>query len=816
MGQWPQEIRKFLGTSKKVCVLNNMGSMNKVTIQDLQQADIVVVNFTVLCSEPYFSRLFRLAGVDPDSLPSGLKGGRHFDAVYEECLKSLQQRVSQLRTECDRVYTHIEQAADENDRRKANTNGCFRLDGKKTQYKKEKKSSSSSDAKTSRISGSRTIDRDPWGLSTMKVKKNFEKMTCPPLELFYWNRLVVDEFTYLSKQERARALSLILRLRSSYRWCLSGTPPHASFDDIQSLAGLLRIHLGVDDVLPFAKVGGRGKRSEQERTGLENLSLFLEVHSMQWHERRHVIAQKFLDRFVRQNIAEIDEIPFEEHVVHVDLSSAERAVYTELDTHLKSLDMNNKKALKSKIGSRGDRENRMHQALEGSGSAEEALLKRCCHFDSSSLKDVYKKRNKDKENCEEELVNSIAAAFRQRNVILQRQPDWAGNKLGEKGEVQDQLGMYLIAVNKHDSVSGGADDEVHNIIKRLVQKAQKVVAKDPMKDPAAVAATYTDKAGYSDSSEHVTNDSDDSEEARNQKKRKLVALPEKMNPSTDNRSPEDQLKEMKFDLRNHMHKVRQLGKELCARIRSFRFLESLMSFQGEGERIACNGGACGPCPCSTSSGLEAFGAFTLCGHVGCLHCLQKHAERNECIEPRCKAQVQHVHIVPAKDFVEDGVDKPLQHLGSKLSAVVEKVKNIVNEGERVIVFVQFDDLKQIVSEALLEHGVLSLQVKGAVQQQVKALSVLQKEKPDKNDPKVILLKMDDETSAGVNLTTCNHAVFVHPLLAATRQEYEAYETQAIGRIRRYGQTKTVHVWRFLARNTIDTEIFVDRSRHSST
>ena len=42
---------------------------------------------------------------------------------------------------------------------------------------------------------------------------------------------------------------------------------------------------------------------------------------------------------------------------------------------------------------------------------------------------------------------------------------------------------------------------------------------------------------------------------------------------------------------------------------------------------------------------------------------------------------------------------------------------------------------------------------------------------------VLLLTMDDESSSGVNLTTANHAIFVHPLLAIGQQQYDAYETQ---------------------------------------
>ena len=101
-------------------------------------------------------------------------------------------------------------------------------------------------------------------------------------------------------------------LKSSFRWCLSGTPPHDTFIDIQNLAKLLGIHLGVHDAaLPGTKLK---KNFGNEQSGLEKLSTFLEQRSLQWHERRHEFAQGFLDRFLRQNIAEIDEIKYEEHV----------------------------------------------------------------------------------------------------------------------------------------------------------------------------------------------------------------------------------------------------------------------------------------------------------------------------------------------------------------------------------------------------------------------------------------------------------------------------------------------------------------------
>ena len=40
----------------------------------------------------------------------------------------------------------------------------------------------------------------------------------------------------------------------------------------------------------------------------------MEVRTAAWHERRHHLAQHFMDRYVRQNIAEINEIIAEEHI----------------------------------------------------------------------------------------------------------------------------------------------------------------------------------------------------------------------------------------------------------------------------------------------------------------------------------------------------------------------------------------------------------------------------------------------------------------------------------------------------------------------
>lgn len=145
--------------------------------------------------------------------------------------------------------------------------------------------------------------------------------------------MIADEFTYLEK----RGLAGVLRLSSCYKWILSGTPPVNDFPAIRGIATFMGIHLGVED-----EADGGPKKSragKDEVTKAEKFHAFRETHSAAWHRRRQDLAQEFLDDFVRQNIAEIEDIPTVEHIHTIRLPASEAAVYLELEHHLQALDM---------------------------------------------------------------------------------------------------------------------------------------------------------------------------------------------------------------------------------------------------------------------------------------------------------------------------------------------------------------------------------------------------------------------------------------------------------------------------------------------
>jgi len=113
-----------------------------------------------------------------------------------------------------------------------------------------------------------------------------------------------------------------------------------------------------------------------------------------------------------------------------------------------------------------------------------------------------------------------------------------------------------------------------------------------------------------------------------------------------------------------------------------------------------------------------------------------------------------------------------------------------------------------VTDAFNEHNIPFLEIKGSAHAKSKNLEQFQ----NNSKERVLLLNVMDESASGANLTSANHAVFLSPLLAQSQENYTACETQAVGRLVRYGQTKHVMVWKYLTTDTIDEEIYHQRER----
>ncbi|KAI9062495.1 hypothetical protein FKP32DRAFT_1593141 [Trametes sanguinea] len=597
----------------------------------------------------------------------------------------------------------------------------------------------------------RREDTDPWKLKSVAVRRDWRNMQAPPLEMFYFARKIVDEYTYLD----GKVLSMVTKVKADRLWVLSGTPPIHDFGALKTISAFLNIHLGIDDDNEGQSL--QVKKRKREQTAVEKFHSFREVHSLEWHAHRHELGQKFLDQFVRQNIAEIDEIPCSQEIQKVKLPASERAIYLELEHHLRAIDMTVKRGKKSE----SDREKRLAQALGDSGTAEEALLKRCSHFEletadkENAIKAcevIVKERTKQLQDCKAELLKKLNDALKMEKKIGKTQ--------------EESLFREYVRVTRTEGVG---DKEATEAVQALLDEANIGGPLRPL----------TNKPSGKGSGKK-----DDSD------------IPKA-------------IKDLMWDHREQTHEIRRITKELVGRVRSLRYFTVVRDLQRQADKPPAV-----HCPACDRQNvpLEEVAVLSSCGHMGCYQCVVACADREECVyaaSGACRAAARALNIVKAEslgvdDEARDGRGK---HYGLKLEKIMELIKKTIPKDERVLIFVQFPDLTAKVAEALHSYKVPFLEIKGSASQKSKNLEKFQND----SEERVLLLNVMDESASGANLTSANHAIFISPLLAPTQEIYDACETQAIGRLRRYGQLRHVKIWRFLSLDTIDVEIFQQRT-----
>merc|ERR1719161_1019303 len=121
--------------------------------------------------------------------------------------------------------------------------------------------------------------------------------------------------------------------------------------------------------------------------------------------------------------------------------------------------------------------------------------------------------------------------------------------------------------------------------------------------------------------------------------------------------------------------------------------------------------------------------------------------------------------------------------GTKLALLCQKIRELrsADPTAKILLFVQFEDLKRKVATSLQEFGIPTSQLHGSVGQRGNIISEWQN---NATSATCVLLLSLQESASGANLTAANHVVFLHPMLASTPEQAVGYEAQAIGRARR--------------------------------
>jgi len=439
---------------------------------------------------------------------------------------------------------------------------------------------------------------------------------------------------------------------------------------------------------------------------------------------------------VRQNYAEIDEIPYQEYIVPVKLPAAERAIYLELEHYLQALDYNLKR---SKHKMDNDRDRRQQEALGDSETAEEALIKRCSHFDLDSSRSkeenavqacdvIVEERKKQLHSCREDIRRSLRDALARYKRIPSK--EWQMDA-GARSSDKRPRNLFMEFVEQCRT-GGVGDPDANHDIKALLDEA--------------FAAPKSFKVVYADGSvadPEISAKESSSTTIKKGKKGKVKEVGEEVDEvSLDTMERIEQLKNKVIYLRGLARK------ELAGRHRSLRYFTVVRDLQ----KSALPGGAvvdvtCPDCKRSDLD-LSEIAVLSSCGHKGCYDCLREAARLTQCLTEGCQAATRALAVVRADSLgAEDKRDGIGRHHGKKLEKIVELIKNHIPKKEKVLLFIQFGDLVMRAQKILTASGIKWAKIEGNSTKQSAIVQDFQKDQGE-NSPKVMILNVTAESSSG--------------------------------------------------------------------
>jgi hypothetical protein len=248
--QWYSEVGKFLGKSgSKVLLIKSMTSLKSKTIEDFQEAELVIVCWNFLENQSYHERLADLAGiVDRDDKGTQRSKSEWYMKASSKILTTVKHLYTNGTTPTEVWSRLLDEYETDNitSSQKSVPVPTKRQRGKAYVASKKKKLGESHQDGNENPDSTNDVERKRTAnaYNFANITK-VENMRCPLLEMFSFARLIIDEYTYLIRSPLA--LLMVKNISASSKFVLSGTPMLAGFADVKELASILGIHLGIKD-----------------------------------------------------------------------------------------------------------------------------------------------------------------------------------------------------------------------------------------------------------------------------------------------------------------------------------------------------------------------------------------------------------------------------------------------------------------------------------------------------------------------------------------------------------------------------------------
>jgi hypothetical protein len=247
--QWEREVTKFLGDNFAVVCVKDNNKLNAMTIDDYRTADIIIMAWTLFMmskgDSPFLKRIQKFS--ECRHPPRGTNH-RALSDWFVYAMPQVEDSVEVLKHKgLDGHATYL------NERRsqlaKENSNEVIftpsrRLRGK--DFEKEGAERAARGQLPTPPSETMQLPSGSGPSSANSKKRQKAKDTShsgPPPHVFRFERVVVDEFTYLEHKN----VIMLKAVKGRSKWILSGTPPLATFAEVKMLASLIGVNLGIDD-----------------------------------------------------------------------------------------------------------------------------------------------------------------------------------------------------------------------------------------------------------------------------------------------------------------------------------------------------------------------------------------------------------------------------------------------------------------------------------------------------------------------------------------------------------------------------------------
>jgi len=427
----------------------------------------------------------------------------------------------------------------------------------------------------------------------------------------------------------------------------------------------------------------------------------------------------------KQNQAQIGEIEFTTHYISVELSSIERAVYTEL---LNTLAANNF-TLKSKNAFWGnDKIQRIGQLLGDCSNAGEALVRSASYFVKSNPS------NNTNDGIDEDATEVCTAILEERSdeygEFLQafdtrlKQAEWVFRN-------SDGMPCAEYIQWKEDVTKNLDDDHILTTeLTKMIDALQTIDLDDSQcssffnlqKDLDAII-----KKGVS---------------GRKELKQKVAnGLP----TLADIGHPRE------HQLRDFVDDLEKFYAEAVSRYRSLRLLKQAQLIQQDASLGAESSISCDSCP-QRNIPLNDLRILSFCGHIICNTCFPNNKEdEGGCPSTECGASYASSQIIRASDFrhMDSGNDSG-EYLGAKLKKLIKFLQKLPKD-QQVLLFTQYSKFSFEIHDILEEAGIKIVSLaKDRLSKGESPADILMKFQDDDSPTKsqVLLLNIGDESAAG--------------------------------------------------------------------